>query len=316
VHSFTVSASIGIAGCPRRRIDIWKVLGDADLALYDAKRSGKRTHRVFDPDLREWAEYSRRTKDELTHALAEGDQIVPFFQAQFDAKTMEIAGFEVLARWQHPERGLLEPDKFLTFAQELGCVAELDRQILRSAIACVRQWRNEGFVVPRLSVNISSERLIDPQLIACVEAMGDDVDFLSFELLETTFLDYTNDQVAQALAALRRLGVEFEIDDFGTGYASILGLVNVRPTRLKVDRSLTRNVNTDSAMTSLVQSIVDIARALKIEVVVEGVEAAAQLQSLCEIGCDVVQGYHLAMPVSSAAIIERYVTKPQKQTQA
>jgi diguanylate cyclase (GGDEF)-like protein len=313
-HAFTVSASIGIAGCSSKRIDIWKVLGDADLALYEAKRSGKRTHQVFDPNLREWAEYSRRMKDELCQALAEGDQIVPFFQAQFDAKTLEIAGFEVLARWEHPERGLLGPDKFLAFAQELGCVAELDRQILKSAMTCVRQWRSEGFIAPRLSVNISSERLVDPQLIACVEALGDDVNFLSFELLETTFLDYTNDQVAQALDSLRRLGVDFEIDDFGTGYASILGLVNVRPTRLKVDRSLTRNVNTDVAMTSLVQSIVDIASALKIEVIAEGVESESQLRSLCEIGCDVVQGFHLAMPVSSDEIMQRYVTKALKRT--
>ncbi len=305
--AFTTSASIGIAGCSNKKIDIWSVLRDADLALYEAKRSGKRTYEVFHPNLRASAEYNRRTKEELSQALDEGDQIVPYFQAQFDANSLELVGFEVLARWNHPERGLLGPDKFLAFAEELGCVAELDRQVLESAVDCVRNWRNDGFFTPRLSLNVSSQRLVDPQLIKCVEDLGDDIDFLSFELLETTFLDYTNADVVQALDKLQRLGVDFEIDDFGSGYASILGLVNVRPTRLKIDRSLTRNVETDFAMTSLVQSIVDIARALKIEVVAEGVESAEQGEALAEIGCDILQGFHLAKPVSSDDIVDRYV---------
>lgn len=305
--AFTTSASIGIAGCDSQQIDIWSVLRDADLALSEAKRSGRRTYEVFHANLRESAEYTRRTKEELTKALDEGNQIIPYFQAQFDANSLELVGFEVLCRWAHPERGLLTPDKFLAFAEELGCVAELDRQIMENAVDCVRNWRNEGFLTPRLSLNISSQRLVDPQLIQCVEELGDDIDFLSFELLETTFLDYTNDDVVQALDSLQRLGVDFEIDDFGSGHASILGLVNVRPTRLKIDRSLTQNVETDFAMTSLVQSIVDIARALKIEVVAEGVESALQGEALAEIGCDILQGYHLAMPACADDIVAGYV---------
>lgn len=305
-HSVTTSASIGIAGCSSKQVDIWRVLGDADLALYEAKRSGRCTNRIFDPNLREMADFNRAMKDELSLALAEDGQIVPYFQAQFDAKTLEMVGFEVLARWNHPKRGLLLPGDFLGFAEELGCVAELDRQILASALECLRAWRRDGFVAPRLAVNISSQRLVDPQLIRCVEGMGDDAALLSFELLETTFLDYTNDKVAQALDSLRRLGVDFEIDDFGSGYASILGLINVRPARLKIDRSLTRNVNADQAIISLVKSIVDIARALKIEVVAEGVECAEQVVALAGLGCDVVQGYHMALPMSSADVMTRF----------
>ena len=301
------SASIGIAICPSQQVDIWGVLGDADLALYEAKRAGKRIHRVFHPDLRQRAEYSRRMKDELLIALEAGDQIVPYYQAQFDAQSRKLVGFEVLARWRHPERGLLTPDAFLTFAEELNCVAELDRQVLETAVATMHHWRRAGFFTPRLSLNISSARLVDPQLVEWVKGVGDDIAFLSFELLETTFLDYMNDSVTAALDTLRDLGVDFEIDDFGSGYASILGVVNIRPARLKIDRSLTRHVETDTAMTSLVQSIVDIARALKIEVVAEGVESGPQGEKLAEIGCDILQGYHLARPVSSEEVLRRFL---------
>ncbi|MDO6734240.1 EAL domain-containing protein [Octadecabacter sp. 1_MG-2023] len=304
-HSIAVSASIGVTVCSRRKIDIWQRLRDADLALYEAKRSGRCTSRKFHPKLREKVEYNRIMKDQLNQALADDGQIVPYFQAQFDAQTLQFVGFEVLARWQHPDRGLLLPADFLGFAEESNCVAELDRQILRGAVNCLRSWRREGFRVPRLSVNISSQRLVDPKMIQCVEALGDDVRYLSFELLETVFLDVINDEVSQALDQLRTLGVEFEIDDFGSGYASILGLVNVRPKRLKIDRSLIRNVSTDDAMVSLVKSIVDIAQALKIEVVAEGVENEEQATALAALGCDILQGFHLAMPISSAGVISQ-----------
>jgi diguanylate cyclase (GGDEF)-like protein len=304
-HSITVSASIGITVCSRKQTDIWQRLRDADLALYEAKRSGRSTSRKFHPKLREQVDYNRNMKDQLNQALADDGQIVPYFQAQFDAQTLQLVGFEALARWQHPERGLLLPADFLGFAEESNCVAELDRQILRGAVSCLRSWRSKGFIVPRLSVNISSQRLVDPKMIQCVEELGDDLNFLSFELLETVFLDVTNNEVSQALDKLRNLGVEFEIDDFGSGYASILGLVNVRPKRLKIDRSLTRNVSTDPAMVSLVKSIVDIAQALKIEVVAEGVENEEQATALAALGCDILQGYHFAMPISSEDVISQ-----------
>ncbi|MFT4706934.1 MAG: EAL domain-containing protein (putative c-di-GMP-specific phosphodiesterase class I), partial [Ascidiaceihabitans sp.] len=286
--------------------DIWRGLSDADLALYEAKRSGKNTSHVFSPKLRQMSDYSRDMKDQLSRALTEGGQIIPYFQAQFDAQTFEVVGFEVLARWQHPMRGLLAPAEFLTFAEETNCVAELDQQVMSSAVECARSWRSKGFITPRLSVNISSQRLLDPELIKCVEALGEDAELLSFELLETTFLDVTNGPVSQAIARLRDLGVDFEIDDFGTGYTSILGLVNVRPTRLKIDRSLTRNVNTDLAMVSLLKSIVQIARALKIEVVAEGIERHEQIKVLAELGCDVLQGFQLAVPMSSDGVLKRF----------
>lgn len=304
--SIELGVSIGIALHSNSHNSVWETLRDADLALYTAKKSGRRTHRIFTEQLRAEAEITRQAKDDLQLALKDGDQIIPYFQPQFDAKTKDIVGFEVLARWQHPTRGLLSPADFIDLATELGCVAEIDRHILRSAMEIKNSWLGHGFDHARISVNVSSDRLVDPTLVNCVKGMGDSAKLLSFELLETTLLDNITDQVSEVLRSLRRLGVQFEIDDFGSGYASIVSLLNVRPSRLKVDKSLTKNVHIDPAMSSLLQSIVDIARALKIEVVAEGVEQRDQLEKLEYIGCDIFQGYHLGRPMSSQKVLETF----------
>ena len=303
---FEVGASIGVSVCSNENVDLWHELGKADIALYEAKKGGRRTYRIFDEDMRRQAAIARNTKADLEAALREPTGIVPFFQPQFSAKTLELTGFEVLARWNHPTRGILTPDKFMTFAREMKCVADIDRQILSKSVECVRRWEASGLVIPRLSVNVSSERLHDPELLSCVKDLGEDAEKLSFELLETTFLDDTSDQVEDTLNSLRALGVEFEIDDFGSGYASIRSLINVRPKRLKIDKSLIRDVAVDNDLSSLVQAIVDIARTFKIEVVAEGVEANEQISILLDIGCDYLQGFGLAKPMSDEAVMATY----------
>ncbi len=304
--SVELGASIGIAVHQNAEVSVWDTLRDADLALYSAKRGGRRTHRVFTEKLREDAEIARQAKEDLLLALKDGDQFVPYFQPQFEAKTLDIVGFEVLVRWQHPTRGLLMPADFLDLATELGVVAEIDRHILHAAMSVRRSWLGHGFDHARISVNVSSDRLADPTLVNCVKELGEDAKLLSFELLETTLLDTITDQVSSVLRNLRRLGVQFEIDDFGSGYASIVSLLNVQPSRLKIDRSLTKSAHVDPAMSVLMRSIVDIARALKIEVVAEGVESKSQLAKLTAIGCDIFQGYHLGRPMSSDDVISTF----------
>jgi diguanylate cyclase (GGDEF)-like protein/PAS domain S-box-containing protein len=301
-----LAASVGVALNQGQNNEIWSLLSDADLALYEAKNTGRNKLQIFDEDLRARSAFARNTKEELRNALLRNGQIIPFFQPQFCAKTMELVGFEVLARWDHPTRGILTPDKFLDYCAELNCLAEIDRQILARTVECAEQWAKAGFNPDRLSLNVSSDRLVDPDLIASVEELGDRAPFLSFELLESTFLDDTDDEVRAVLDRLRALNVEVEIDDFGSGYASILSLVNVRPARLKIDASLTRNAETDHTMHSLIASIVGIARALKIEVVAEGVENSEQCGTLMDIGCDILQGYWLGRPIHADRVLQKY----------
>ncbi len=311
--AFSIGISIGIALSDDRCIDVWRLLGNADLALYKAKKRGRNRYEIFNETMRIQAAFIRDTKEDIQRSLANGIDFIPFFQPQFYAGSLELAGAEALARWKHPTRGLLSPEDFLDLAKEMNCASALDHQVLLKSIAIVSRWRERGLYLPRLSVNVSNERLNDPNLLDCVEELGGQVKSLTFELLESTFLDDTSEQVSEILQRLRQLGVEIEIDDFGSGYASILSLINIRPKRLKIDGTLTANVDKDEAMTSLIQSIVDIARALDIEVVAEGVETYGQIMALTEIGCDILQGFGLAPPMSEDRFYLNFAAMQQER---
>ncbi len=298
-HNLDIGASVGIAVEAGDDVDVWGLLGNADLALYEAKKLGRKRYCLFDDTLRARAAFVRDTKTQLRSAVACGEQLVPYFQPQYCAVSKRLVGFEVLVRWNHPTRGVLTPGHFLRYAEELDLVAEIDRQIMRKAAFLAKQWMEAGFAMPRLSLNLSSARLVDPDLLRSIDELGEMASYLSFELLETTFLDESKDEVQRVLDHLRTLNIEFDIDDFGSGYASILSLVNVRPARLKIDASLTRGVGEDCAIDSLIASIVNIARALNIGVVAEGVENAVQAEALTELGCEILQGYWLGYPMPS-----------------
>ena len=187
--------------------------------------------------------------------------------------------------------------------------------MLKKSVAIVEEWERAGFYVPRLSVNVSSSRLNDPDLLETVESLNLQRNFLSFELLESTFLDETSPQVKQNLSRLKHLGVEIEIDDFGTGYASLAGLLNIRPHRLKIDRQLIMDIEEDETIFALVKSVVVIADCMEIEVVAEGVETEKQIKLLSEAGCQFLQGFKLGRPSSADGIYERFsgsIMKPEQ----
>lgn len=308
-RSISLGASVGIALSEESTNDASDLLRNADQALYKAKRAGKNTYMVYDHQMSLQAASIRKTKEEIQFALEDGGSFVPFFQAQFYAGSLELAGAEALVRWHHPKRGILSPGEFLQYAEEMNCVAEIDRQVLLKSLATVNEWHETGLALPRLAVNVSSDRLADPSLLFSLENFEDNVPSLSFELIESTFLDDTSEQVKKTLSQLQDLGIEMEIDDFGSGYASIASLVNIRPKRLKIDKTLVSNVDTDMAMKSLVQSIIDIARTLEVEVIAEGAETPSQIKTLTAIGCDILQGYGLARPMSAEAFYETFRRK-------
>lgn len=308
-RSLNLGASVGIAMSEEPIDDASDLLRNADQALYKAKRAGKNTYRVYDHQMSLQAASIRKTKEEIQFALENGGSFVPFFQAQFYAGSLDLAGAEALVRWHHPTRGILSPGDFLQYAEEMNCVAEIDRQVLLKSLATVNEWHDTGLALPRLAVNVSSDRLADPSLLFSLENFEDNVPSLSFELIESTFLDDTSEQVKKTLSQLQDLGIEMEIDDFGSGYASIASLVNIRPKRLKIDKTLVSNVDTDMAMTSLVQSIIDIARTLEVEVIAEGAETPSQIKTLTAIGCDILQGYGLARPMSAEMFFKTFAHK-------
>ena len=290
-------ASIGIACDAKGRFHPRQLLLNADIALYHAKNSGRGRYAYFSLDRHDRMKDSRRLADDLLRGL-EQDEFLPFYQFQFDANTLDIVGAETLARWNHPERGILAPGSFLATAEEIGAVSDIDGIILEKAIADLDRWKALGLDMPKLSVNVSSRRLHDPALKQKLSALPLPTGIISFELLESIFLDENDEQAMDNLRYLRKLGVDLEIDDFGTGHASIVSLLRLNPRTLKIDRELVQKVADSRSRRSLVGSIIDIGRSLGIRVVAEGVETAGHVRVLRALGCDVLQGFGLAMPMA------------------
>ncbi|WP_037148412.1 EAL domain-containing protein, partial [Rhizobium sp. YS-1r] len=300
-HDCRFGASIGIACEMGANVDARQLLLNADIALYRAKKRGRNRHEFFSADTQNEIISTKRMSDEILLGL-ERDEFVPFYQLQFDAATLEIAGVETLARWMHPEHGMLPPDQFLETAEELDAVSLIDGMILQKALADFREWRQQGLEIPKLSVNVSYRRLHDAALSRKLEALKIEPGMVSFELLESIFLDDCDDGVLKNLARLRKLGIDIEIDDFGTGHASIISLLRLNPRALKIDRELVRLVSQSPEPRKLIGSIVEIGKSLNIRVIAEGVETFEQIRILRDLGCDVLQGYALARPMPRSGI--------------
>jgi diguanylate cyclase (GGDEF)-like protein/PAS domain S-box-containing protein len=296
-HECRLGASIGIAHSTDPLADPRQLLQNADIALYNAKNLGRNRYEFYKPSSRNILVDARRVSDELLRGL-ERDEIIPFYQLQFDARTREIVGTECLARWQHPVHGILGPDHFLAVAEDCGVLAQIDRIILEKSLADVAKWNALGLNMPKISVNVSARRLNDPDLAEGLSNLDIKPGTVSFELLESVFLDRQDEVVRTNLETLRRLSIGIEIDDFGTGHASIVGLLNLKPGTLKIDRQLIEQLPESQEQRVLVMSIIQIARSLKIRVVAEGVETEDHARILKRLGCDVLQGYGLARPAN------------------
>jgi len=300
-HECRFGASIGIAADSGADLDAKQLLLNADIALYRAKGAGRNRHEFFSKDARRSIIAAKRLADEILQGL-ERHEFVPVYQLQFHARTLEVAGVETLARWQHPEHGLMAPDRFLKIAEDLDVVSTIDGLILEHALADRAVWAKDGFLAPKISVNVSSSRLNDPALGKKLRALKVAPGTLSFELLESISLDDCDDAVIANLRHFRRLGIDIEIDDFGTGHASIVSLLKLSPRTLKIDRELIRMLPQSAEQRKLVRSIIDIGRSLNILVTAEGVETMDHVRILADLGCDVLQGYALARPMPAAQI--------------
>ncbi|MFW5655836.1 MAG: EAL domain-containing protein, partial [Roseicyclus sp.] len=210
---------------------------------------------------------------------------------------------EALARWEHPTRGLLRPDVFLPIANELKMLEDLDVAVLDLALAARRRLEARLGYAPDVSVNVSARRLLDPSLVKELRRREDLPDRgLAFEILETAFLDDEGDRLTRRIAELKDLGIRVEVDDFGTGHASFTSVLLLRPDRLKIDRAFVDGIDDDPARRDLVQGIIEMAKTMSSEVVVEGVETEAQARILTELGANVLQGYFFARPLSLGAL--------------
>lgn len=301
-HECRVGASIGIATRKDGDVNAEQLLVNADIALYEAKRHGRNRVERYTDHLRSLTINTKKTADAVLRSLEQND-FVAYFQPQFDATTLEINGVEALARWDHPEEGILGPDRFLKIAESLNVVSQIDAAILEQALFQRTRWQASGLAIDKVSVNISAQRLFDDTLLERLEQLDLVPGTLSFELLESISFDDKGAAVTSSIERIKAYGIDIEIDDFGTGYASILSLLKLSPRRLKIDRQLTAPIIVSSAQRRLISSIVEIGRSLGIEIVAEGVETMHHAAILRDLGCQTLQGYALARPMDGKAFM-------------
>lgn len=297
-HECRIGASVGLAvgnvGDDRPE----QLLINADIALYEAKRKGRNRVEPFTTKLKEVALNTKKCADDLLRGI-EQQEFLAWFQPQFDAKSLEIKGFEALARWQHPEKGTLTPDKFLTTAENLHVVSTIDSIVLNCAKAHYIRLLANGIEIPRFSVNVSAQRLGDEGLIRELRELALKPGTVSVELLESISFEADDGELLRRTEQLKEIGVEVEIDDFGTGRASIVTLLKLMPRRLKIAREITQPIVSSQTQRALVASIIDIGRSRDIEIVAEGVETLEHAKILRNLGCHTLQGYAFARPMSS-----------------
>ncbi|MEO8684415.1 MAG: EAL domain-containing protein [Devosia sp.] len=307
-HECRFGVSIGIAVERGGALDGKRLLVNADIALYRAKGRGRNRYEFFSAVLQAEVINTKRIADEILNGL-ERDEFVAFYQPQFDAHSHDLVGVEALARWRHPQLGIRSPDAFLSIAEELNVVATIDRLILEQSLADLDRWAAAGLAVPRASVNVSLRRLHDEDLIRGLRQLDIKPGRISFELVESIYLDENDAIVGWNIDQIKDLGIDIEIDDFGTGYASIVSLQKLRPKRLKIDKQLVDPIVAEPGQRKLLASIVDIGKSMGIEIVAEGVETMEQAALLRDLGCDILQGYAFARPMTSDQLAEFLVAQ-------
>lgn len=297
-----VGVSIGIATQTGETIDVKRLLINADIALYRAKNEGRSRYEFFSEAMEREVVANKTLADEILRGLERGE-FFAVYQPKIDARTLEVCGVEALVRWRHPKRGIVGPQDFLGVAEDLNVVPRIDRLVLEQALADLRDWKAAGLGVNHVSVNVSARRLRDRHLISSLKEFDIAPGEVSFELLESIFLDERDDVLTWNIDGLRELGIEIDVDDFGTGHASIIGLLRLKPNRLKIDRQIVMPIVNSEAQARLARSIVDIGKSQGIEVVAEGVESMAHVELLREMGCDVLQGYVFARPMNNEELV-------------
>ena len=311
------SGSIGVAMFPDDGQDFDSLLKKADIAMYRAKDAGRNAFRFFDAQMNAHVAEHLQLVAWIRRALKQ-QQFEVYYQPQIDLDSGRVVGAEALLRWRHPEQGMISPARFIPVAEHSGQIVELVEWVLHQACRQAQVWRTQGLGDVVISVNMSPvqarrgdmERAVDDAL----QASGLPPALLELELTESLLIDET-DQLTAMLARLRSRGITFAIDDFGTGYSNLAYLKRFEVERLKIDQSFIRRLTVNPDDEAIVQAILQMAAALKLGVIAEGVEDDATLRRLFALGCRQGQGYHWS-PAIPAARFEAFVRERHGLPQA
>jgi diguanylate cyclase (GGDEF)-like protein len=299
-HDHHSTPSIGITLFNDHQRDIEELLKQADIAMYQAKKSGRNAMRFFDPQMQETINARAVLENEL-HIALENHQFKLYYQIQVDAFQRPM-GAEALIRWVHPERGLVPPAQFIPLAEETGLILPIGQWVLETACAQIKAWQQDeltrDFI---LAVNVSAKQFRQANFVAQVQAIvyryAINPKLLKLELTESLLLENIEDTIANMIE-LKEIGVQFSLDDFGTGYSSLQYLKRLPLDQLKIDQSFIRDLASDSSDRAIVRTIIAMARGLNLDVIAEGVEMEDQRHSLLDKGCTHFQGYLFSRPIT------------------
>lgn len=300
-RSINISCSLGVSMFPQHGADSETLIKNADAAMYAAKDNGRDNFRFFTAEMNAHAVERLTMENDLRLAL-ERKEFFLEYQPQMTIDSGEITGFEALIRWQHPERGLVPPDKFIPVAENSGLIVAIGEWVLRTACAQARKWQKDGLLMVPVAVNVSAAQFRQEGFLALVRRVLLETELcpqlLELELTEGLLLSNA-DVSFSVLQELKDMGLKLAIDDFGTGYSSLSYLKQFPINKLKIDRSFVRNVAVDPDDAAITIAIIHLAKSLNLSVIAEGVENEAQLSFLREHRCDEIQGHYFSKAISA-----------------
>ena len=301
-----VTFSIGISNFPQDGDTPTILLRNADTAMYKAKELGKNQYQFYNQEMTELAIQRAEIEHDLRLALENGE-LIPYFQPKFNALTNKIIGMEALIRWEHPIKGLIPPNDFITIAEEIGLIIPIDKFMMQKSIQIVQEWQKEGLDTGVISLNLSIKQLEKEDCIDTLKNL-----LTSFSLIpEMLELEITENQIMNnpeisitILQEIRNLGIGISVDDFGTGYSSLSYLKRLPINKLKIDKSFIDDLPDDKDDVAITKAIIALAESLGLDLIAEGVETKEQLEFLVSKGCNIIQGYYYSKPLPAHAYRE------------
>ena len=308
-QALAISASIGVAVCPEDGVDFESLLKNADMAMHQAKESGKNTYRFHDGNLNVEAIEHLTLRNGLRAAI-ERREFVLHYQPQVDLTSGAVTGAEALVRWNHPRLGTIAPGRFVPIAEETGLIVPIGEWVLREACRQLAAWRKAGMRELVVTVNLSAAQFrrgdLEQIVVRALHDSGLEPAGLELELTESVLIRDAEATLA-TVRRLRALGVKFSIDDFGTGYSSLSYLKRFAVDKLKIDKSFIDDLASDREDAAIVRAVIQMANGLGLRTIAEGVEDESQMRHLLLNNCDAAQGYYFAPPLTAAAFADYVV---------
>ncbi len=311
-HEIFLSASIGISLFPYDGVNMETLVKNAESAMHRAKEQGENNYQHYTPSMNSKA-LEHLTIEYRLHKALEQNEFLVYYQPQIDLRTGKVVGAEALVRWKHPELGLVSPGEFIPIAEETGLIIPIGEWVLATATRQTHLWHKKGFNQLRIAVNLSARQfqqhdMVD-KILSILQKTSLEPSFLELEITESLGMKNAALTV-KTLTSLKNMGIHISIDDFGTGYSSLNYLKRFPVDTLKIDQSFIRDISLDQGDEAIVSIIIDMAHALGLKVIAEGVENEIQLGFLKGRSCDQVQGYLFSPPIPAQAF-EQYLMKKQ-----